>query len=350
MRLCIDGIVYGNNAHGGVARYWTGLLKALSDLRVLDQIDLVIPRKAVRPVCGARIQRIGMPGAYWAAARAGVFHSTYYTRWPRIKCPSVITVYDFVDAAHPLCMSNGPDFVDRQRAVIERADAVIAISKTTALEIQQYTETDGNKIYCAYPGVASPFTDTPPSQQDRFSFRARLTGGAPYFLHVGKRGMYKNFRTLFRAFCRVASQIDHHLVLVGDRNRLLADEWDCILTAGLESRVHYRPYVDDPWLRLAYAASDALVHASIQEGFGIPVIEALACGTACILSDIPVYREIASGLAQFVNPISEDAWAEAFLDPPQIDSGARDQVLNKYQWDKAADTHIRAYRDITGQR
>lgn len=344
MRIVVDGAVYGHNAYGGIARYWTEILKLLVREKSLH-LDLAVARDGVWP-SGVPCCAIGSPAAYWSAWRADLFHSTYYSRWPRVKCPSVATAYDFIDASFPLLRPNGHDFVGRQFDVLRRASAVMVISKSTRELAIQLARIDPARIFLAYPAVPSPFSLPPPAREEVAAFRQKLTGGAPYLLHVGERMNYKNFRTILDAYCRGGRSTDRHLVVMGGRHPLTHDELHTIVSHRLLDRIHFHPRTDDATLRLAYAGADALVHASLMEGFGIPVIEALACGTGLILSDIPVYREIASGMATLIEPTDVDRWTGALAEPVAIQSGWREEVLRRYTWEAAAQAHLQAYRSV----
>ena len=195
----------------------------------------------------------------------------------------------------------------------------------------------------AYPAVSAPFVLPPPAAADVRDFRERLTGGAPYLLHVGARRNYKNFRTILQAFCRAAPHTDRHLVILGGRQPLTEEEIGWAIAARLLERIHFQPQVDDATLRLAYAGADALVQASLMEGFGIPVVEALACGTGLVLSDVPVYREIAAGMATFVAATDVEAWSRALSAPVAAHPAWREEVLRRYTWEETARTHLRAY-------
>ena len=345
MRVLVDGIVYGRNAGGGIARYWTEVMRAVSRMGLPIRFDLVVPPKAGRPV-GLSCATTGHVSAYWAALRADVFHSTYYTRWPRMRVPAVATAYDFVDASFPLLRPNGEGFVDRQLIALRRAAAVVAISKSTRDLAGRVAGIDPARTFVAYPAVAAPFSDPIPGAEEIRRFRQAYTRGYPYLLHVGARRNYKNFRTLLRAFCRAAPSMDRHLLVLGGTHPLAEDELDWVYSARLSDRVHFHSRVDDATLRLAYAGADALVHASRMEGFGIPVIEALACGTGLILSDIPVYREIAEGRAAWVPADDVDAWEQALKSDVRVQPVWREEVLQQYTWEAAARAHVDAYRSV----
>ena len=342
MRISVDGWVFRNSPNGGIARYWSELFRAMNSLEANVRYHVSLPPGSRRPP-HVRTSRTGSPGAYWAAWRADLFHSTYYTHWPRMRCPEVTTVYDFVDASFPLLHPNSAGFVDRQLAALRRAAAVIAISKSTRDLAIELAGVAPSRIFLAYPAIAEPFTQSLPTADAIRKFREEHTGGAPYLIHVGHRKNYKNFRTILKAFCRMAPKTDRHLLIIGGKDRLDEDEIHWSIASRLMDRVHFKRHVDDATLRLAYAGADAMVHASLMEGFGIPVLEALACGTGLILSDIPVYREIAEGMATFVEAGDADAWAQAFLSAVEVQPAWREEVLKRYTWDAAAQVHLKAY-------
>ncbi len=342
MRVLVDGAIFRRKPCGGIARYWEGVLSALALMRKTVRLDVVLPPGA-QPLPGIRCRTAGRPPAYWAAWRAELFHSTYYTSWPRMRCPSVATVYDFIGLSFPHLQPNGPGFAARQLQVLRQASAVVAISNATRALAQSMAGVEADRLFTAYPAVADVFAGAPPGAPEIRAFRRNLTGGAPYLLHVGLRGGYKNFRTVLEAFCRIAGKTDRHLVVAGGEAGLAEGGLREVSAAGAGKRIHVVRQVDDPWLRLAYAGADAKVQASLMEGFGIPVIEALACGTGLMLSDIPVYREIADGLAVFLPATDVDAWAEALLQPAAVPAGGRAAVLQWYTWEAAARVHVAAY-------
>ncbi len=345
MRVVMDGIIYGLHHSGGIARYWTELLTAFKRMETSIQTDLILPRKAPGPA--------GIPGlaagslqASLAVLRADIFHTSYYTRWPRVKGPAVVTAYDFIDASFPLLQPNKAGFVDQQRDSIQRAEAVVTISKTSRSLALDLANIDPSRVFVAYPAIAAPFSLPPPRSEEIKKFRQNHTKGAPYLVHVGGRRNYKNFLTILKAFCLAASGTDRHLLILGGGHSLTTEELDCVISGNLLNRVHFYPEVDDMMLRMAYAGADALIHASLMEGFGIPVIEALACGTGLILSDIPVYREIADHRALFVDSTNIEAWKSALKSDVPVNPSWREEIVKQYTWEATAQVHLNAYASV----
>ncbi|MDD5708418.1 MAG: glycosyltransferase family 1 protein, partial [Kiritimatiellae bacterium] len=325
IRVVVDGTIFAARPQGGISRYWCEVLRSLARRQDQVRVAVVAPDTAA-PRPELSFLRSGSLRARWSAYMADIFHSTHYTRWPRFKRPTVVTAYDFIDAEFPHLHPNGVGFVERQMGELRRAAAVIAISKATADLAIKRANVNPDRLVVAYPAVSEPFARPLPTGAEREAFRARQTGGSPYLVHVGDRGNYKNFGTLLRAFVLAVDKTDRHLVAVGGAS-LRPDEAALLSEPGIAGRVHFVASADDAWLRLAYAAADAMVHASRMEGFGIPVIEALACGTGLILSDIPVYREIAEGRALFVAADDVENWAAAISTAVPVRPEWRDAIL-----------------------
>ncbi|MEI6563415.1 MAG: glycosyltransferase family 1 protein [bacterium] len=345
MRIVLDGVIYGRNPNGGITRYWTEVLAAISRMNVSIRLDLILPKGVARPA-GLPCLTAGSLSASLAVARADIFHTSYYSHWPRMNGPSVVTVYDYIDASFPLLRPNEGGFVDHQLYAIRGASVVITISQSSRELTLKLAGIDPSRIFVAYPAVAFPFSLPPPCAEEIKEFRRVHTGGAPYLVHVGSRKNYKNFWTLLRAFGLAAQNTDRHLLILGGGHSLTTEELDFIISARLLDRVHFYPAVDDATLRQAYAGADAIIHASLMEGFGIPVIEALACGTGLILSDIPVYREIAGGRASFVEATDIEAWGHAMKSEVFVHPSWREEVLRQYTWEAAAQVHLSAYKSI----
>ncbi|MBE0677028.1 MAG: glycosyltransferase family 4 protein [Bacteroidales bacterium] len=332
-------------SNGGIARYFTETLNAIKKNDPNTCLEVIIPAGTNKPHSLA-CRENGRLSTSFAVLRGDVFHTSYYTRWPRLKIPIITTVYDFIDASFPLLSPNGNGFIQRQIDTIRRSSAVISISKSTKELICQFAGIDSSKVYLAYPGVSFPFSGSQPDYQDIRKFVQLITGGAPYILHVGTRGNYKNFRTILRAYSLAAQSkySERHLVLIGGEHALAPDEIDMVVSSGIIDRVHLLHGLTDKMLHLAYAGADAMVSASLMEGFGIPIVESLSCGTGLILSDISVYREIAEGYAIFLRANSVDDWVTALIgETPPVEAGWKDSIINKFNWDTAAQTHLNVY-------
>lgn len=348
MRVIVDGIIFDLKGKGGIARYFSETLEAIRRIDPSIRLEVIVPPGTKGPR-SLKCRQNGRLATSFVVSRGDIFHSSYYTRWPRLNIPAITTVYDFIDASFPLLRPNGIGFVQHQIDALQRSTALIAISKCTKELICQFADVDPSKVYLAYPGVSSPFSGPRPDEKNIEKFVLSTTGGIPYYLHVGARGNYKNFRTILKAYS-IAAQAkltERHLVLIGGESTLASDEIDIVVSAGVIDRVHLLHGVTDETLHLAYTGADATVSASLMEGFGIPVVESLSCGTGLILSDIPVYREIAEEYAIFLPANNVDDWVSALIgNAPLVKAGCRDSIINTFSWNISAHTHLDVYSKI----
>ena len=139
------------------------------------------------------------------------------------------------------------------------------------------------------------------------------------------------------------------LVLAGGLNRLEHYQNDIVIRHHCENRIILCPQLDDLLLRGAYAGATAFIQPSLWEGFGIPLVEAAACGAPLLLSDIAVFREVAGDAALYADPHDPVAWApalEATLSEPirrRLSAAAHDKIAGRFTWKQAADQVRKAY-------
>ncbi len=316
MKVLWDGPMLRTSSRGGVCRYCADLISELAgmeDTRVLTICPEGAPSYAAR---GAGVRQITLRSPEWInRVRIGafgpeIFQGTYYAPSPvRVRAVAQIA-YDFIDARLPAFNCNGSGFVARQRRALEAADGVIAISESTREEVLALTDVAPERVRVIPPRIAEGFRKPLPEEGEVEALRREVTGGAPYVLWVGPRSHYKNFITFLEAFGGVAERLDLHLVLVGGEARPDVVEQERILRYGIADRLHFRSGVGDETLRVLYAGGVALVQSSLAEGFGIPLVEALSCGASLLVSDIPVFHEVAGTDAVFVPPREVEGWRE----------------------------------------
>jgi glycosyltransferase involved in cell wall biosynthesis len=276
LNVHVDTAIYSLQQQGGVSRLWRSLLPAL---------QTAMPDTTFNP-----------------ALPPDVFLSTYYRPAP-LGVKSVALVYDLIVDRYPL-ITNKADSIDIHRAVNE-ASAVVSISAATARDVQRLC---GKPSAVAYPGVDADFGKVAPSAVERF----QAFTGRPYVLAVGRRGLYKNVQALYQAWGLWGLHAHYKLLCVGGEEGLPQD-------AAFERR--YRDTwqhlgLSDDDLRAAYAGAVALVYPSLMEGFGLPLVEAMACGCpivcdpamrevtgdAAFYCDVTKPREIAAALAEATTP------------------------------------------------
>ena len=368
VRVLIDGVIYGLQEFGGISRYFTencirlglncngiklilhlpaGCRAKTPEAKWIKQIrdSSLWPQRIFRGVCeGASKAMIRM-------LHPQVFHSTYYTLpyWSGLR--SVVTVHDFIHERFPALLGDVHQFIEQKRNVIENADIIVAVSHSTKNDILTYTKAEESKIVVIYHGVNDAFLTASPSEEDIRMFRETHKIDGPYWLYVGNRGHYKNFGTLLRSFVRVAPQTGGYLVAIGGGAKLERWQVDLLIQNRLEQRVRLLHAMDDDDLEVAYAGAAAFVFPSLIEGFGIPLLEAMAVRTPIVASDIPVFREIAGEAALFFDPYDEKGLATAMIQI--LDESVRGNLMEKgrkrvigFSWDTATRKLWDVYKSI----
>lgn len=260
------------------------------------------------------------------AGQFDVFHPTYYHRYFLNALGSKPFVLTFHDAASERFGDVYPDLgeglYDVKKKLIERADAIIAVSEFSKQELLHYFPVDPANVTVVHLGTA--FGTEPLNGATTLPIAAEPF---PYVLYVGKRGLYKNFNGFFRAMQPILHRHpDLHLICAGgglfDR-----DEQAMFHNARLSERVHYRPVTDAGLLAL-YQQARAFVFPSLNEGFGIPVLEAFSGGCPVILSDRSSLPEVGADAAVYVDPEDDASIADA-VERVLTDETLRSDLIRK---------------------
>jgi glycosyltransferase involved in cell wall biosynthesis len=199
-----------------------------------------------------------------------------------------------------------------------------------------------------YNGVAARFADIPRDERERVAVKYGLP--RPYLLFLGGEKPHKNVRNVIRAFAEARREraLPHALVLAGpmpqNRNRVEA----LIAALDLESRVSRPGVIPEEDLPGLFAAADAFLYPTLYEGFGLPVIEAMACGVPVLTSSTSALQEIAGGYALLVDPMDVNAIARGIAEIATNPSRRAELVeLGKrraadFSWEHAAQQTLRS--------
>ena len=245
-------------------------------------------------------------------ARPDLLHSLAFVSPVITPCPAVVTVYDLSFRLFP------ERFLPAQRLYLStftayscrRARRVIAISESTKADLVRVLGVPAEKVDVAYPGTTPEFRPLPPEAVE--AFRARRGLPARFILYLGTLEPRKNLGALIRAFARLSpSRGGLYLVLAGAKGWLYADLFKLTQDLGLAERVIFPGFVPAEELPLWYNSATVFAYPSSYEGFGLPVIEALACGRPVVTSDVSSLPEAGGRAAILVSPESPEALAEA---------------------------------------
>jgi glycosyltransferase involved in cell wall biosynthesis len=243
---------------------------------------------------------------------ADVFHATNYTAPRTRRTPLVVTVHDLALARFPeLGTPTLRRLVGRVRRTAAAARRVIADSESTARDLRELLSVAPEKIRVVYPGCPAHFR--PLALEACAPVLRRHGVTPPYLLHVGTLEPRKNLVGLLRAYRRVAAAHADApgLVLAGARGWGTDAVLHAIEELGLRERVTLTGAVPSSDLPALYGAAAAFVYPSLYEGFGFPVLEAMACATPVITADVASLPEVVGDAALRVDPRDDAALAAA---------------------------------------
>jgi len=366
LRVGFDGRAFASPA-AGVRRYVTNLTTAL--LALDEDIEVVAlggpGAQAIPPGIGCCDEPPHLPtnvgwmllGLPQAAARARVdlIHAPAYTApfWARV--PVVLTIHDVSYERHPEWYPYHRDWMRRMfyRRSARTAAHIVTDSEFSAFEIAAAYGIENDRISVVPLGV-SPQNFAPADNAGACELPTEVT--APFLLHVGdlheRRNLALIVEALFEARRHFGSASALSLVLAGvDRG---VGEGLCALAEEQGSRdaVVRLGSVDEPLLRTLYQCATALVYPSLYEGFGLPLLEAMASGTPVIASRAASIPEVVGDAGVLVNPDDVAAWAEAIVKVVN-DEYLREQLQRRglsrastFTWEQTARLTVAVYRHV----
>ncbi len=296
---------------------------------------------------------LGLTGLWAMTKRRLVFHSTYFTSLPA-PVPHVATALDLNHELFPHLYADEFGLWLRRQypRYLRRARRIIAISETTKGHLTRFYGIDPELVDVVHLATdpAMFYVDRSEAALQRLSNELQIR--PPYLLYVGVHSSaFKNFSTVLEAVVRRSRDAPLTLVVAGP----LWNYQEHQTIAALPRHVSIRllPNPDDTVLRALYSFAAAFVYPSFSEGFGIPLLEAMACGAPILASDIPAFREVAGDAALYFDPRDPGALLKA-LDGCQ-DARTREdyrirgfQRLGRYSWDRAAAKTHSVYEKAIG--
>ncbi len=256
---------------------------------------------------------------------------------------SVVTVHDLGQLHFPDAYPARQRFYHNWSARWNAHSAahLFADSEATRDDLIQFYRVAPAKITVVYPAYDAKLYQPARDAACLAELKSRFRIGGDYVLAVGTIHPRKNYARLIEAFERLTSR-DLQLIIVGKRGWLYASIFEQVKRLGLESRVSFLDYVPATDLPALFSGARAFAFPSLHEGFGLPVLEAQACGTPVVCSMTSSFPEVAGDAALFVDPFDVDALAGA-LDRALTDDTLRTKLIEhgfenvkRFSWDESA--------------
>jgi len=359
----------------GAGYYMHNLVAALAGVDVANQYHLLARRSLLPdlPAGGGNLRVDGLAPEsralrlLWeqtalpvllARHRIDLLHSMHYTIPVAVRTKRVVTFHDMTFFLYPGVHTAQKRlfFGAMMRLSARLADAVIAVSESTRQDILRILGVDPAKVFAVPSGVSPAFR---PAAEPSLVERVRGSYHLPdrIVLYVGVLEPRKNLPALVRAFKGLVDRgLPHALVLVGRKGWMYGDLFRTVEELGLSGRVIFTGYVPEGDLPLLYNAADLFVYPSIYEGFGLPVLEAMASGVPVVTSNVSSMPEVAGDAAVVVDPRDVEG-LEGAMHRILTDGALREDLAHRgveraglFSWERTARGTLAVYERVMGRQ
>lgn len=300
------------------------------------------------------LESLGIPIDFFTG-KINVFHGPVYFAPSSLFCKSIVTIHD-------LMVFTQPDFSNPELVAylkkkictsIKRAHLVLAVSNFTKGQIVDLFSIPENRIRVVYNGISSRFCPMN-DEAEKNKVAAKYGFGKPYLLFVGNIEPKKNIENLIHAFLefKKSTRTNYSLLIVGKKSWYFKRLWDVVVKLKAIGDVIFTDVVEQKDLPYLYGGAELFIFPSLFEGFGIPPLEAMACGTPVISSNITSIREVLGDAAVLVNPRVPDEISQAMV-TTIFDNGLKKALreagferARMFSWKKTAKETLRLYNDV----
>ncbi len=374
MRVGLDGYPLSEPLTG-VGHYTLELSRALARNFPLCQFQLVSPK----PFAGTIVEDNQLPnltfvkakssslrGHWWSVglplyakkAAFDLFHGTNFELplWNNRR--SVLTIHDLSTLLHPELHRQPLVRRARMRLPLAAKMARAIITPTTAVqrEVCERLKIKLEKITAIHEAPRSFFHSVAADQS--LAVCKRLGVKDDFLLFVGTLEPRKNLLTLLKAFALVVREtsLRPQLVIAGGEGWLMSETESFVKSSGVAGQLLFTGYLHDAELRALYSSCTAFIYPSIYEGFGLPPLEAMACGAPVIASRIGAHREVLDDSALLVDPLDIESLKKAIIELVEDEkrraefSGAGIERAAKFSWDETARRTYGVYERVVEKR
>jgi glycosyltransferase involved in cell wall biosynthesis len=375
MRVGLDGYPLAE-PRTGVGHYTLELARALALIAPSDQFELVSPApfdpSALEEINQANLSNLSavhletsrIRGHWWAVGlplyvtktRFDLFHGTNF-EVPFWNRRTLVTIHDLSALLH---RDKHRDSLARRARlrlpiVAKLARKIITPTESVKREVCEHLRVKANRVI-AIPSAARPSFRPVPLEQT-VEIRRRLAIEDDFLLFVGTLEPRKNLLTLLKAFDQIVRQtsLRPQLVIAGGHGWLMDETFSFIKHSAIGDRLRLTGYLGDEELRALYSSCRIFVYPSLYEGFGLPPLEAMACGAPVIAGRVAALQEVLGSAARLVDPLDVEALAGSIVELIENDQERRRLASNgpkhaaKFSWAETARRTLKVYRDALSE-
>ena len=292
---------------------------------------------------------------YCRRASFALFHGTNFELPYWTSCPTVLTIHDLSLLLYP--ETHEKHLVRRARVklplIARRATAIITPSEAVKSEVCEHLGVNADKVFAIPEAARDAFYPMPASESRHVCQRLGIE--PEFILFVGTVEPRKNLLTLARAFAQIIKSTSSQLQLViaGEKGWLSGDLMDYLRDDHVRERVLFTGHLPDEELRALYSSCRVFVYPSLYEGFGLPLLEAMACGAPVVTSRTPSIMETAGDVARLISPTDVEDLARG-ITALLNDASERDHRsalgiphAKKFSWERTATATWEVYQKVS---
>jgi glycosyltransferase involved in cell wall biosynthesis len=289
-----------------------------------------------------------------------LFHAPHYVLPPLIHCKSVVTIHDVIHLMFPQYLPGRLAYAYARGQLwtaAHRSDRILTVSETSKLDILRRFRINADKITVVYNAIDERLL-TPPAEDDFERVRARYQLKNPFALYVGNIKPHKNLARLIDAFHLVRQRPGFEslqLVIIGDEISKYQSLRRAVHQYKLHKFVRFFGFVSPDTLGVLYRLASVFVFPSLYEGFGLPPLEAMYCGTPVVTSNVSSLPEVVSDAAVLVDPYDSQSIADGILrtlEDEYLRTTLRERGTaraREFSWERSVQRIHEVYQEVLAQ-
>jgi glycosyltransferase involved in cell wall biosynthesis len=371
MRVAIDA----RKLHDfGIGTYIRNLLRHLARIDATSEYVLLCrePDLGVAATLGPNFRTVLEPSPNYSLReqvhvpwllrreRPDVYHAPHYVLPTAVRCPAVVTIHDCIHLRFPEYLQNRAAYLYARASMwvaARQAAAILTVSEASKRDILHYCRVPPEKVVVVHNAIDERFWAVPAAEDvARVRERYQLTHG--FVLYVGNIKHHKNLVRLIEAFDRVrrGPNEDLKLLIIGDQISKLPALRRAVHHHKLHKHVRFLGYIPDETLSVLYRLAAVFVFPSLYEGFGLPPLEAMACGAPVVTSNTSSLPEVAGDAAVLVDPYSVESIIEG-MERVLNDQGLAAELRRRgpirareFSWERSVSKTHDLYEAVAGRR